>query len=85
MNNVQAYGTTERIADFIRSDYIEHLKLPTYQEIADGLGIKSKATVHIHMLKLEERGKIEFYGQQYRFNRGWMLGMYREILEKGEE
>jgi repressor LexA len=31
---------------------------PSYQEIADGVGIKSKSGVHEIVLKLEERGYI---------------------------
>jgi SOS-response transcriptional repressor LexA len=77
----QTYGTTEKIIDFIRVYYIKNLKFPTYQEIANGVNLKSKATVNVHMLKIEKRGKVEFHGQQYRFNRDWMLGMYRDILE----
>jgi predicted transcriptional regulator len=79
-----AYGTTERIIDFVRAYYIEHLKFPTYQEIADALH-RTKSTIYIHMMKLEKRGKIEFHGQQYRFNKDWMLGMYRDILESEEK
>ena len=81
----QRYGTTDKIIDFIRAYYIDQLKFPTYQEISDALSIGTKSTVYAHMKKIEKRGKIEFYGQQYRFNRDWMLGMYREILESEEK
>lgn len=33
---------------------------PTFREIADGMGIKSVATIHTHLHKLKENGKIDF-------------------------
>lgn len=33
---------------------------PTFREIMEGTGIKSLATVHTHMHKLKENGKIDF-------------------------
>lgn len=33
---------------------------PTFREIAEGIGIKSVATVHTHLHKLKNSGKIDF-------------------------
>lgn len=41
-------------------DYVkEHKYPPTVQEIADIVGLKSKSTVHGHILRLLEEGKLE--------------------------
>ena len=43
---------------FIRDFTAEHGVSPTFQEIADGLGLRSKCSVHRLISGLEERGVI---------------------------
>jgi repressor LexA len=43
---------------FIRDYIAEHCYSPTFQEIADGIGVRSKSGVHRLISGLEERGLI---------------------------
>jgi hypothetical protein len=43
---------------FIQSFEAEHGRVPTYQQIADGIGLHSRSGVHRYILALEERGRI---------------------------
>lgn len=47
----------ENVIRFIIDYYGENQFYPSYDEIADGVG-KAKATVHVHMKKLEDEGII---------------------------
>ena len=47
----------ETIIGFIIAYYKENQFYPSYDEIADGVG-RAKATVHVHMKKLEDEGII---------------------------
>ena len=47
------------IYNFIRTYKNIHDECPTYQEIADHFGIKSRSTIHVHIDKIEKRGWIK--------------------------
>lgn len=53
------YGLTEKQNRFLK--YLKSCRgsvKPSYEEIADALGYKSKNGVHLMMMALERRGKI---------------------------
>lgn len=50
-------GQVECLA-LIKAFSAEHGRVPTYQEICDGMGLHSKSGVHRYILGLEERGRI---------------------------
>ncbi len=57
-----SYGTTPRMQvclDFIRAFIAERGYSPSYQEIADGIGLRSKNATHRLIHELRERGLIE--------------------------
>lgn len=43
---------------FISAFEAEHGRVPTYQEIADGLGLHSKSGIHRYITSLEDRGRL---------------------------
>ena len=47
------------IYNFIMTYKNIHDECPTYQEIADHFGIKSRSTIHVHIDKMEKRGWIK--------------------------
>jgi SOS-response transcriptional repressor LexA len=47
------------ILNFIKSFVEEKGYSPTFQEIADGIGLKSLATVHKHIGNLVKKGKLK--------------------------
>ena len=49
----------KNILDMIVSYIQEHQYPPTIQEIGDAVGLKSKSTVHSHLMKLIDEGKLE--------------------------
>lgn len=59
MNNmIRPTKKQHEILTFI-ANYIESYGYsPSYQEIADGLGLKSKATVALHIKNLIDRGHL---------------------------
>ena len=44
---------------FIQAYSARHEQMPSFQEMADGLGLRSKSSVHRLITSLEERGHIE--------------------------
>jgi AcrR family transcriptional regulator len=54
---MKAVTTGQTILDAIGNFFAEHGCAPTEREIADALGI-SKTTVHYHIGKLREAGKL---------------------------
>ena len=50
--------TRGALLSFIEDYHDEHGYAPTYQEIADGLGLASKNTVSHHIIGLEEEGLL---------------------------
>ena len=44
------------IYNFIKTYKNIHDVCPTYQEIADHFGIKSRSTIHVHIDKIEKKG-----------------------------
>lgn len=77
----QRAGMAEKTTEYIRKFYIENMRFPTYQEIGEGMD-RAKSTVFKHMNELEKREMIVRFGNQYIFKKGWMIGMYCEILMK---
>ena len=51
--------TKERVLIFIASYIEEHGYAPSYAEIAEGVGLKSKSSVHGHVKQLMEDGVLE--------------------------
>ncbi len=47
------------VYDFLQRFVDEHGYSPSYQEIGDGLGLSSLATVHKHVTNLEEKGLLK--------------------------
>ena len=47
------------VLDFIKSYSDQHGLMPTFQEICDHVGLKSKGGIHRVVTALEERGHIE--------------------------
>jgi SOS-response transcriptional repressor LexA len=54
------------VLDFIRAYIRFHGMSPSYQTIALGLGLKSKANIHRIVHKLQEDGKLTI--RPYKFN-----------------
>lgn len=72
---------TSKILGFMFEHYKKNFKFPTYKEIGDAVGLKSKASVNFYMVKLEDSGYVEFYGNGYKLNDECMFTLFREILE----
>lgn len=51
--------TKEKVYNFILQYTREYGYAPSVREIAEGLGLKSTSSVHSHLKKLQEEGKIE--------------------------
>jgi SOS-response transcriptional repressor LexA len=54
-------GLTERqqeLLTFIRTYYAEHHRAPSFHEMKDGIGLKSKSAVHRLIVHLEARGHL---------------------------
>jgi repressor LexA len=56
----------KEVLDFIKNYIKENCLSPSYQDICDGLGIKSKARVHYIIKDLEYLGLIERTDGNYR-------------------
>ena len=56
----------EKILEFIKDYACENGMMPTYREIADGVGLKAASSVYPYMLKLSAEGKIDMKGKRYR-------------------
>lgn len=54
----------ERILEYIKEYACREGILPTYREIAKGVGLKSPSSVYTYMLKLSD--EIEIVGTRYR-------------------
>lgn len=48
----------QKVLAFIREYGLENGRCPSYQDICEGAGIKSKSNVHDAIVLLEERGKL---------------------------
>ena len=55
-DNIQ--DVTDRVYEFCKDYIFEHGYAPSYNEIGKGVGIKSKGTVHYHIHKLYQEGRI---------------------------
>lgn len=49
----------KQIKDFIVQYMISHGYVPSYQEIGEGVGIKSRATVYVNIRQMNELGIIK--------------------------
>ena len=49
----------QEICHFIETFWEAHWTSPTVGQIADALGLKSKASVHRHLMKMVEEGILE--------------------------
>lgn len=49
----------QKILEFIISYIHIHGYPPTVREIGDGVGLKSKSSVHAHLLRMQNDGMIE--------------------------
>jgi repressor LexA len=58
MNKIRPTKKQHEVLKFIENYITVYGYSPSYQEIADGLGVKSKATVALHIKNLIERGHI---------------------------
>ena len=61
MSDARTYGLTDRaseLLDFLRFCAAEGMSPPTYQEMADNLGLKSKSGIHRLIKQLAERGLV---------------------------
>lgn len=56
---IDHYFIEQNILDYCKEYFGIHGYAPSFQEIADGVGIKSKATVNVYMKKLIEEGSVE--------------------------
>ena len=78
----------EMIVRFIIDYYKKYQFYPSYDEIAKGVG-KAKATIHTHMVNLEEEGVIiRKYGcsPQYRLiNMGFIMKHSTKTIKNKEE
>lgn len=52
-------ATRRRMMCFIREYFTEHSYAPSIREIGAGVGLKSSATVHLHIEKLFDMGLLE--------------------------
>lgn len=52
-------SSKERVYNFLVHYIKENGFAPSVREISIGIGLKSTCTVHHHLLKLEDEGKIE--------------------------
>lgn len=59
---------TEQIYEFIVDFVKKNGFLPTYQEIVDGIGAKSKSVVKPNLLELERQGLVKFEEQTSRYS-----------------
>ena len=57
----------EQIYEFIVAFVRKNGFLPTYQEIVDGIGAKSKSVVKPKLLELERKGLVKFEEQTSRY------------------
>lgn len=66
---------TELVYKYIKTHLLKTGFLPTYVEIGEGVGLKSKASVFYHMSKLEEAGLIEYNEgrKQYKLTKGYWV------------
>lgn len=51
--------TKEKVYNFILQYTREYGYAPSIREIAEGIGLKFTSSVHSHLKKLQEEGKIE--------------------------
>lgn len=51
--------TEDLILNYIMEYIVEHLYPPSYQEICQGTGVKSKETVHKYIRRLADTGRLE--------------------------
>lgn len=58
--------TKEKVYNFILQYTREYGYAPSIREIAEGIGLKSTSSVHSHLKKLQEDGKIEMRGNSPR-------------------
>ena len=54
-------GTQEKILAYIKTEIRAHGYPPSVREIANAVGLKSTATVHDHLQRLERQGYIRRY------------------------
>lgn len=49
----------QEIVHFIESFWDEHWTSPTVAQIAEAIGVKSKDTIHHHLMKMVDEGILE--------------------------
>jgi SOS-response transcriptional repressor LexA len=59
-------GNHQLVLDFIRAYIKFHGVAPSYQTIASGIGLRSKANIHRIVHKLQDDGKLTI--RPYKFN-----------------
>jgi len=55
----------ERVYEFIRAYMAEHGWPPSMEEIAEGTGLRSKATAHKHVSELVAEGRLRRGSRRY--------------------
>lgn len=53
-----------RLVEAIRTYFQQHKYPPTNRELAALVGIRSHSTVHQHLIKMRERGLVEYDGMR---------------------
>ena len=56
----------KEVLNFIVNYALREGVLPTFEEIGEGVNLKSKSTIHTHVHKLEKEGYLEFHGARYK-------------------
>lgn len=56
----------EKVLEFIKEYACNYGIMPTYREIADGVGLSSVSSVGYYMMQLAGEGKIDIKGKRYR-------------------
>lgn len=74
--------TRAAMVNFIRNYHDEHGYMPSYKEIGDGIGLKSKSSVFTHMQKLFDDGVLETDIEWYtKVPRAFRLNHAQEVEE----
>ena len=64
--NTKITKKQREVLQYIKKFIVDNGYPPAIREIGDGLGLSSPATVHAHLKKLEEAGKIRKTNQKFR-------------------
>ena len=56
----------KEVLNFIVNYALREGVLPTFEEIGEGVNLKSKSTIHTHVHKLEKEGYLQYQGSRYK-------------------